>query len=210
MPYCGRTSDDGCQRVLVKNSIQVQLAEQHGRGLAEDEEEDREHEQDRTPAAKADDPFDDRLGAIEHDAHHVPATIATSALRRARGKRASGDMPADRGFARRHSCSFSGHVAQVEHHLLALRRENPVEILLDRSGRLADDVDLQRPGDGIRAVAWRSRPWGPRPARPAASTPSASSPPAWRSPCRCSRWPRACARPGPPRPSSRSGRPSRA
>ena len=80
--------------MLVKNSTQFSLPNSR-RGFAEDEEEDREHEEDRAPAAEADDPFDGRLGAIERDAQQC------------RNERCLA-RSSERIRAWRHSCSFTG------------------------------------------------------------------------------------------------------
>ena len=81
------------------------------------------------------------------------------------------------------------HVAAVLHDLLAGVGQDPVDVLLHRALRLAERVHVQRAGDGIALVQRVGD--GRRDGRLAglASRPSASSPPAWRSPCRCSRWP---------------------
>ena len=49
---------------------QVQLAAKHRQGLAKDEKEDAEDQQDRAPAAEPDQPFDGRFRAVQHDLQH--------------------------------------------------------------------------------------------------------------------------------------------
>ena len=71
MPYSGWISEAGIQRGLVKNSHHMQLAEDHRRRFAEDEEEDGEDENDGAVAAQPHGPFHKRLQPVGQRPPHA-------------------------------------------------------------------------------------------------------------------------------------------